>query len=378
VRWFAMLIGFDTLAAIPFARLRLENKPIRFAIIKTGGILLNIAFIIFFLQGYPWMVEMGWLGADAVYDTTQRIGYVFLSNMLASGLVLLALLPLYRNIKMIFDWSLWKKMMWYIFPLIIAGIAAVINNLIGIPMLKNFLPGTVDENIAMAGLYGASIKLAVLMSLFTQAFNYAAEPFFFRQAAESPDRKIYAQAGQAFALVGSVVFLGILLYIDIIQLFLGKDFRSGLQVVAPLLMANLFLGLFYNFAIWYKLADKTIVGGYIGVWGAIITLGANYFLIPVLGYEAPAWAALACYSFMALMTWWLGQKHYPIDYPIKRIISYIVMAVVLYKLSELARAFLNDNLILILFVNTLILAAYAGGVAYLEKDFVRKVLARRK
>ncbi len=374
VIWFAFIIAFDALAAIPFARLRLENRPIRFAIIKTLNILINIFFIFLLLEVWPWLIDRGWGVMEGYYRPEWRISYVFFANLLASGTVLLLLSPMFFRLKWRFDRQLWNRMLIYAAPLVIVGIAGVVNQLIGIPMIKELASSDLEYNKRMMGVYSAAAKLAVLMNLFTQAFNYAAEPFFFKNA-ERPDKdKIYAQVGQAFALVGSLAFLGIMLYLDLIQFFLGKDFRTGLGVVPLLLLAYLFLGLYYNFSIWYKLADRTIIGGYIATAGAAITIGFNYWLIPQYGYYGPGWAALACYGFMALASYWTGQREYPIHYPIGRMSVYILSAVGLYLVSELLRKPINGNLLVSLAVNTCLFLAYLGLLYQLEKKQINRLL----
>jgi len=372
VIWFAFIIAFDALAAIPFARLRLENRPIRFAVVKTLNILINIFFIFCFLQWCPALIERGWSGLERFYQADSRITYVFIANFLASGSVLLLLLPLYRKVNFKFDAALWKRMAIYAAPLVIVGIAGVINQLIGIPMLKVLASDDLDYNIALMGVYGAAAKLAVLMNLFTQAFNYAAEPFFFRNAARSDKAAIYAQVGQAFALVGSLAFLGIMLYMDILQYFLGEDFREGLGVVPYLLIAYLLLGLYYNFSIWYKLADRTIIGGFIATFGAIITLGLNFLLIPRVGIYGPAWAAVACYGFMAAASYWTGKRYYPIPYPMGKIAGYIFSAILVYGFSWWLNGQLSLSLWPSLTVNTVLLAVWVGGIIWVEWAVVKK------
>ena len=371
---FIFIIAFDALAAIPFAKLRLENRPIRFAVYKILSILVNIAFIFFFLEICPWLVESGVGGVTDFYREEDRIAYVFVSNLIGSGVVMLLLLPEYFKIKINFDPGLWKKMMRYAFPLIIVGIAAVINQLISFPLLRELSPGSTNANEQIVGVFSACMKIAILMNLFIQAFNYAAEPFFFRNAQRADSTTIYAQVGQAFALVGSLVFLGILLYLDIIQHLIGEEFREGLEVVPVLLLAFFCLGLYYNFSIWYKLKDRTIFGMYISVGGAIITLLISVSLIPVYGYYASAWAALACYGFMALASYWTGQKYYPIPYPVAKMGWYILVAIIGYGVSFFIRPFLGEQLWLILFVNTLILGAYIGLMYRLEYRTIRQLL----
>jgi O-antigen/teichoic acid export membrane protein len=369
VRWFAFIIAFDALAAIPFARLRLDNRPVHFAIVKTLNVVVNIAFIFFFLKLLPYLQDNGAVWVSWLYRPELGVGYVFLSNLIASVSVLLLLMPMYRKLQWQFDFGLWREMLQYAAPLIVAGVAGVINQLMAIPMIKWF---SRQDGLAQAGIYGAVAKLAVLMNLFTQAFNYAAEPFFFRHSEREDKGIIYAQVGQGFTLVGSLAFLGIMLYMDLIQFYLGKDFRTGLDVVPLLLLAYLFLGLYYNFSIWYKLADRTIIGGYIGVSGAVITLSLNYLLIPQYGYMGAGWAALACYGFMALASYWTGQRHYPIHYPVGRMAAYILVAVLLFGLSLYLERRLQPGFWAGLAWNTLLFMAYLLYIAMLERSTLRQ------
>ena len=374
VVWFALIIGFDALAAIPFARLRLENRPIRFAAIKVLNIFINAAFIFFFLEGIPFLSSHGFDLFDTFYNAENRLSYVFIANLIASAGVILLLLPAYFKIKLQFDSSLWRTMMQYTLPLVVVGFAGVFNQLSSAPLLKEWLSGTLQENQSQMGLYGAAAKIAVLMNLFIQAFNYAAEPFFFSNADQRDARKMYAQVAQAFALVGSLVFLGIMLYLDLVQLMIGKNLRGAIDIVPILLLAYLCLGLYYNFSIWYKLKDKTNIGAYISIIGVVITLTIDYFLIPSIGYQGAAWAALACYCFMALASYWTGQKYYPIDYPISKILKYISLALSAYLVSCYIRPYLKDNLILILLVNTILLVGCLFVYYLMEKKIIRGFL----
>ncbi|MFK8101921.1 MAG: lipopolysaccharide biosynthesis protein [Saprospiraceae bacterium] len=374
VIWFALIIGFDTLAAIPFARLRLENRPIKFAVIKILNILINAGCIFFFLEGIPFLIAQGFDNWEAFYYPEHLLSYVFVSNLIASACVMLLLLPAYFKIKLQFDFSLWRTMMRYTLPLVVVGFAGIFNQLSSVPLLKSFLPGTLEQKQAAMGLYSASAKIAVLMNLFIQAFNYAAEPFFFNHADRKDARQMYAQTAQAFAMVGSLVFLGILLYLDIVQLMIGENLRGGVDIVPILLLAYFFLGLYYNFSIWYKLKDQTKIGAYISITGVLITLAINFFLLPRIGYQGAAWAALACYAFMAGASYWTGRKYYPIAYPIPKITTYIVVAVLGYFASLFLRPYLQENLYLILLVNTLILSICLAIYYQLEKTVIRNLL----
>ncbi len=398
IQWIIFIIAFDALSAIPFARLRLQSRPIRFAVLKILGIVINILFIFFFLEVCPWMIEKGWDGPAGFYNEANRVGYIFLSNLIASAVVLLFLLPMYARITFVSQQDLrpldeasdeeeemphgskpvLRKIIVYAFPLVIAGLAGVINQLIGIPMLRAYGDEEVEVGRAMAGVYGAVAKLAVIMNLFTQAFNYAAEPFFFRNAEEQNATQTYADVAQAFALVGSLAFLGVICYLDIIQFFLGKNYREGLEIVPILLAAYFFLGLFYNFSIWYKLEDMTRFGGYIALGGSAITIGLNFWLIPVYGIYGPAWAALACYSFMAITSYWTGRRYKPIPYPIKRIASYFFLATAGVVLSMILRPQIGDQLGLSLLLNTLIFLVVVGCFLLLERAYIKRLLLRFK
>jgi O-antigen/teichoic acid export membrane protein len=221
------ITALDTFAALPFARLRLENRPLRFASARILQILLNIVFLFLLLE--YWRVE-------------DRIAAVFWANLLANGLVLLLLLPVFFRVRLQFDRALMRRMLVYAMPLVVVGLAAVVNQLIALPLMETWLPGSLEENRAQAGIYGAALKLAVLMNLFTQAFNYAAEPFFFRNADRSDAREHYAQIARLFTLAGCLAFLGVTLYMDLIKHLIGPEFRAGIGLVPIVLLAYLFMG----------------------------------------------------------------------------------------------------------------------------------------
>lgn len=375
VLWFIFIVAADTLCALPFARLRLQGRPMYFALLKMSSIGLNIAFIFIFFELAPWAAAKDWGWVKAWYRPEDKVAYVFIANFLASALLLLYFLPLYARLwHEGFDRALWRRMLAYGLPLVPSGVAGVVNQLIGVPMIKELASPNLAHNFALAGIYAAAAKFAVMMNLFTQAYNYAAEPFFFRHSGASDDRKVYGAATQAFALVGCVAFLVIMLYMDVIQHLLGKNYREGLGIVPILLAANLMLGLYYNFSIWFKLADRTQYGSYISLAGMGITLGLNAWLIPhpQVGYYAPAWASLACYAFMAATAWHTGRRHYPIPFPIGRIGLYMLLTAVFY-LAALGgeRLLPNASASLSLVVKTLWLLLYIGGIGWLERKRLR-------
>ncbi len=373
VVFFAFIIAFDVLVAIPFARLRLENRPLRFAFYKVINILVNAGMLLFFLELCPYLIKNGYDSYTAIYNPEKKLDYVFIANLVASAVTLLLLLPVYFRIQLKFDAVLWRRMFRYAFPLVIVGITGMFSQLADRYLLKEWLPGTLEENLVQLGIYNACIKIAVLMNLFTQAFKFAAEPFFFRHSDREDSKNIYARVGQAFALVGSVAMLGILLYLDLVQYLIAPSFRSGLNIVPLLLLAYLFLGIYYSFSIWYKLTDQTRFGAYISTGGAIIVLVMNYLLIPRIGYLGAAWASVACFGFMTVTSYLIGQRYYPVPYPIGKMVLYILLALGIYAVSLWIRP---EVLWQILLVNTGLMLAYLGAIGWLERKDVLRMFKR--
>ncbi|MGK0364069.1 MAG: O-antigen/teichoic acid export membrane protein [Saprospiraceae bacterium] len=361
VSMFALVLGFDVLAEIPFARLRLESRPLRFAAIKLTNIGLNVGLNLFFILLCPWILEQGGeaLGYSIIekyYNANFGVGYIFLSNLIASGVTILLLLPDFLRTTWLFDKALWKKMFLYSAPLILAGLAGIVNEVLDRQLLKYFLPGTTEENLAEIGIYGACYKLAMLLSLFTQAFRYAAEPFFFSQAKNKDAKLLYAEVGKYFAIFGLLGFLIITFYLEFFQYFVGEEYRIGLTIVPVLLLANLFLGLYYNLSVWYKLTDRTLYGGYIMSIGALITVVLNVLFIPEYGYMASACATLICYFTVTAISYYYGQKYYPVDYDLKRIFGYTAIAISLYLISVSFANFVETPILLAF--NTLLLLSF--------------------
>lgn len=387
---FLLITAVDALCAIPYARLRLNQRPYRFAFIRLTNIAVNIVLVYALLDWLPqWAETSGGIWAE-LYDPDQRVGYVFWANLIAALTSLLFMLPLYFKPAVQdqalpaapsgspgwFSLELWRRMFRYSWPLVVVGLAGIINSLVGIPLLKWYGGGTVANNLAMAGIYAAATKLAVLMNLFIQAYNYAAEPFFFRQAAGSQDKAVYADAARAFALIGSLGFVGIMLYFEQLQYFIGKDLRAGLGVLPILLVANFFLGLFYNFAISYKLADKTRLGGWIAVGGSVIVFSLFFLLLPQYGYYAPAWATLACYTFMAACGYAVSRRYFPIPYRLGRMFYYLALGLAIYALSFGLNGWLGTTVVQQFLLNTGLLLVFLGVIWATEGAWLRGILRR--
>lgn len=369
--WFGFIMMFDALVALPFARFRMENKPFRFLFFRLLNVGLTIFFVFFFLEICPWLVNQGWQGAERFLILDNRLDYVFLSNLLASGIIFLSLIPELLRDAFRFDPGLWKKMMIYALPLVVVGIAGSFNQTFGTPLQKYFLGDDMMTNLANAGVYNATLKIALLLNLSVVAFNYAAEPFFFKNFAGRNNKEIYGLVALAFTIVGCFVLLGIYLYIDVIQLILGSNYREALYLLPILLFAYLCLGLYYNFSIWYKLVDRTIIGSYISIIGALITLVISITLLGKIGYAASAWAALACYAFMACAGLLTGRRYYPIPYPLAKIAAYILLTTIILALSYGMSQF-GFSVPLKLLGSTVLLVGFGVLVFYFEKSLLKE------
>lgn len=329
--WFGLILAFDTIGAIPFARLRNENKAVQFAGIKSIEILVNIGMNIFFIVICRSAFEHNpYSFFGKLYNPSIGVGYVFISNLAASAVKLVLLLPQIRGIKYGFDAVIFRKILAYSLPMVVIGLAGVTNEMLDRAMLPHFLTGTVQQNREQTGIYGGCYKMSILMSLFIQAFRFAAEPFFFAHADKEGSRKTIADVMTWFVIFCCFIFLLVMLYMDFFARFIGAGFRVGLPVVPILLLANLFLGVYVNLSVWYKLTDRTMMGAYVSLGGAIVTIVLNILWIPTMGYMGSAWATLICYGLMALVSYLLGQKYYPVPYQTLKVCVYILLVIVLY------------------------------------------------
>lgn len=335
VRWLALILGIDAVAAIAFARLRLENKAVRFASIRLFNIFLTVGANLFFLVLCRNIYEGDYLQGlrpyiSYIYNPDLGVGYIFLINLGANLLLLPFFWRQFLSFRFKIDRELLRPMLVYAYPLMLMGLAGMVNEVIDRILLRSYLPESVYpdlSNDAVVGIYGNCYKLAIFMSLAIQAFRYAAEPFFFSQAEEKNSPATFAMIMKWFVIVCAFIFLFISANLEDFALLLRREsYRQGIMVVPVLLLANLFLGVYYNLSVWFKLTDKTKYGTYISFGGAAITILANLLLIPVIGYMGSAIATFVCYFSMALASYLLGNRHYPVPYPVKTIMGYIVLA----------------------------------------------------
>ena len=343
IEWFAIIIALDAVSSISFARLREQNKATRFVLVRLVNIFVNIGLNLYFII----YLEFG-------------IEYIFIANLIASIVTIILLIPEMFASVWRFDKVLWNKMMIYALPLLIAGLAGMTNETIDRILLKHLLPNT-DIAASELGLYGAFYKLSIIMILFIQTFRFAAEPFFFAQEKEGNSRKIYADVMKYFTIIMAIIFLGVTIFYDVIKGFLGSEYHDdrGFLVVSILLLANLFLGIYYNLSIWYKLTEKTKYGAYLSIFGAIITLSLNFILIPLLGFVGCAWATLVCYFSMTVASYYLGKRHFSVPYQVKRIALYLFGMLCIYFCIY----FTNLNM----WINSLFLLGFVIFVYCLEK-----------
>ena len=365
----AAIIGLDTLTTIPYARLRQDGRPRKFAFTKLFGIIINIISLYFFLSICPkWLAvnPSHWCSTFFVKDWA--VGYVLLANLIQSVITLLLLTKEFTGFKWQFNLTLWKSMMLYGIPLIVAGFAGMINETFDRIMLGWWAPvHTVIEAKAEVGIYAACYKLSILISLSVQAFRMGAEPFFFKQSTEENAPRTYARVMKFFVITLCLMFLAVSMYLDIWKYFIRNPrMYVGLRVVPILLLANMFLGIYYNLSVWYKLANKTMAGAWITLIGAGLTMIINYFFIPYYSYMACAWATFACYGSMMVVSYVWGQKHYRIPYAWKKLVSYIVISVILYFIHRGITA-LSDNHILNIGSATMLFLGFLWFVGKIEK-----------
>jgi len=337
--WFAIILAIDAIVAIPFANLRLQQKAKRFAWIKLINIFLNIGFNLFFIVFCSYILKQSndsqvKLLVSKFFNQKDLVDYIFISNLIASSALLFIFFKDIVRIRFSFDKALLLEMYIYAFPIMIMSLAGVTNEMLSRAVLKKWLPPNFYPDItnqAALGIFGAAYKLSIFMTLTIQAFRYAAEPFFFSRAKDKDSKALFSMVMHWFVIVGSLILVVIVLNLDIIgYLFLRNEaYWDGLVVVPILLLANLFLGIYYNLSIWFKLTDKTYYGTIISIIGAAITVILNYLLIPVMGYLGSSFATLSCYLLMVVISFMIGRKYYPVPYKTGKYTVYILLSIAL-------------------------------------------------
>jgi len=353
IQMFAWIVAIDAFSAIPFAYLRGHNRPIVFSALKIINVLVTVTMVFFFLRMAPRILERGGDWILKIYNPEFRVGYVFVANLAGSVVTLLCLLPYIVKIKPVFDRKLFSKMLSYSWPLLIGGMAGSLNEVLDKILMRRLMEG--GEGLSTVGLYGAGFKVGVLMSLFIQMYRFAAEPFFFEKAGKHDAKETYAVTMKYFVITGLILFLVINLYIEALQIIIGPVFRESLTVVPIISMAYLLLGIFINQSIWYKVDDKTIYGAWITIIGAVVTVAVNLMFVPKYGYIAAAWAHVACYLTMVLVSYFVGLRFYPIKYEVNKLLTYIAAAIFIIIVSRMLE---TESTMINILVDTILLGTF--------------------
>ncbi|MCS6991117.1 MAG: polysaccharide biosynthesis C-terminal domain-containing protein [Chitinophagales bacterium] len=376
VVWFALILGLDALVALPFARLRLQEQALRFAGYRLINVSVNVAMNVLLLLVIPHGLQQHadhsfskWL--LRWYNPDLGVGYVFIANLVASAVTLLLFWQPLTQLSWQMDWRLWRHMINYSLPLVLVGLAGMVDEMLSRAMLKYRLQMPTEEALHHLGVFGANYKLAVLMTLFVQAFRMAAEPFFFNESQKQGAPHVYATTMNYFVAAAGGLFLIVALYLDLFQrLFITPAYYEGGRVVPILLLAQLFLGMYYNLTVWYKLTGHTHLGALVASYGAVFTFVLNWLVIPVYGYVGASWVTFFCYLTMVVISYALGQRYYPVPYQVGRVLLYLVLAVGLYAIAQGLRSFLEPSYYYLL--AAFLLAVYGGVIVWIEKRTFRR------
>jgi O-antigen/teichoic acid export membrane protein len=377
ITWMAAIIFFDAISTLAFARLRQENRPKRYAFATIAGVLLNIPVVVLFLAIIPKYVQDNpdtFLGT--FYNKDIGIGYYLIGNLAGSILTFLILRKEFAQIRFSFDPALWKKVMYYAYPLIIVGMGGMVNDMLSRLIYQHVVDLPEEQAKHQLAIFGNIYRLAVLITIMIQAFRMAAEPFFFNQSKEENAPRTYARIMKFFVIACCFMFLFISLYIDVVAWFFQAINKpawvEGLNIVPLLALGNVFLGIYYNLSIWYKLTNKNMMGAAITIGGAVITIVLNIVLIPKLYYFGAAIATFCCYLFMMIASYLLGQKHFAVPYARKKLIAYLVLVVIIYALHRgLTQTW--DNRWFNIGTATLLLGLFSLFVAKIERKELERM-----
>ncbi len=371
------ILVLDALVVIPFSKLRAEQRPMRYAAIKIGNVAVNMGLNLICLLWLPGFADSNPDSfISSLYVENFEVGYIFMSNLIASLLTFVVLSPDYFKINWHIDPDLWKRMMKYGLPIFFAGIAFAINEHFDKILLEKILPTNVGKD--QAGVYSACYKLALFMTLYATAFRLGIEPFFFSHAGNDNAKQTYAVITKYFVIFGSFILLSVVIFADVLKIFLlsNPEYWEAMKVVPLIIVANFFLGIYTNLSVWYKLIDKTYIGTYISIVGAVVTLALNFFLIPIFqkksgdGYMGSAIATIAAYGTMMVISYLMGQKQYEIPYDMKKILGYLGLSI---GFSFVAFYVFRENY----FVNIPLLLIFIGFIYYSERETLERILKRK-
>ena len=376
--WMAFIIAVDNLNTLPFAKLRQENRPKRYAFARIAGIVVNISVVIIFLGIIPRLLKTH---PDSfvkyIYNKDIGLGYYLLGNLCGSLFTLLLLFKEIRQIRFSFDTKLWKEVMRYSAPLIIVGLGGMINDVLSRLIYRHVVDLPKLQADYELSIFANIFRIALLITIMIQAFRMAAEPFFFNRSREENAQRTYARVMKFFVIACCFMFLLIGLYLDVFKwifiTFANPRWAKGLEVVPLLALGNIFLGIYYNLSVWYKLTNKNNYGAMITIAGAAITIVLNIVLIPRLHYTGAAIATFCCYLFMMVSSYLLGQKHYPIPYARKKLIAYLVLSTLLYVIHMGLNILYPDHLSYSLITATFLFVFFAWFIGKIEANELARI-----
>ncbi len=364
----AIVVALDALQCIPFVYLRYKHKPIKFAALKLLFIFLNILLNLLYFLWLPKLYESHPDVIGKIYDPSVGVGYAFFINLFCTGLVTFFFWKELVGIKYKFDWSLLKRMLKYAWPILVLGIAGILNQTFDKMMFPKIYHNV--DQAQQLGIYGAAVKIAMIMALITQAFRYAYEPFVFGKEKEKDSRETYAKAMRYFIIFTLLAFLAVMAWIDLFKYIIAPDYWSGLKVVPIVMAAEIMMGIYFNLSFWYKLIDKTIWGAWFSGIGCAVLILVNILFVPKYGYMACAWGGFAGYGTAMVLSYFVGQQYYPIKYPLRDILLYTVMAGILFAAMMLP----IENMWLALAYRTVLLLLFAGFIY--RKEHLGPMLAK--
>ena len=365
----AIIVTFDAFQSILFARLRYENRPIKFMTLKLSFIVLSLLLNLFIFYLAPYLKEhfpamMGW------YQTNYQVGYIFIANLICTTLVFLGFIPEIKKLRTGIDRNLLKQMLKYTWPILLLGLAGILNQVADKIVFKKIVPGLEGEE--QLGIYGACVKIAMIMAMITQAFRYAYEPFVFGGKRDTADKETQAKVMKYFIIFTLLAFLAVVMYMPLLKYLVGEDYHEGLRVIPIVMMAEIFMGIYFNLSFWYKLTDQTWWGAVFSGIGCVVLLAINFIFVPKYSYMACAWGGFAGYAVCMVLSYFVGQKKAPIPYNLKSAFFYFAIAITLFFVQKSIHL---ESAVWTLVINTGLLLVFIAIICYVEKDLVKGIIS---
>ena len=365
----AIIVAFDAFQSILFARLRYENRPIKFMTLKLSFIVMSLLLNLFIFYLAPYLKEhfpsmMSW------YHTSYQVGYIFIANLICTTLVNFGFIAEIKKLRFGIDRDLLRQMLKYTWPILLLGLAGILNQVADKIVFKKIVPGLEGEE--QLGIYGACVKIAMIMAMITQAFRYAYEPFVFGGKRDTEDKTTQAKVMKYFIIFTLLAFLAVVMYMPLLQYLVGADYREGLRVVPIVMMAEIFMGIYFNLSFWYKLIDETWWGAVFSAIGCAVLLAINFIFVPKYGYMACAWGGFAGYATCMVLSYFVGQKKAPIPYDLKSTFLYFAIAIGLFFAQQYITV---ESTAWTLVINTGLLLVFFAFICWMEKDLMKGVMS---